>query len=277
MKIKYKSGNTPLLRIPTLCKKFNLPNLWIKDESKNPFGTFKDRRNELIIKSAIDEHVDKLALITGGNAGYGLARFSEGTDIKVVNIVDKKCKNSVKNSLKKYSYRVIETDLSKKILKPEEVIALARETDEETIWDVTNGYHRANEKIVSELKREHPSHIDYIVVPLGGGELFVGVYSGLKKLKMKAKLVGVGVKSPHSIADKLSTPWTPYSSKIKSILKSEHKYIKLDENEIKLMMRVVDKSINSESSAVVVFGALSKLKLNKDDEIILVNTGMGLF
>lgn len=66
MKIKYKSGNTPLLKIPILCKKFNLPNLWIKDESKNPFGTFKDRRSGLIIKMAIDEHVDKLVLITGG-------------------------------------------------------------------------------------------------------------------------------------------------------------------------------------------------------------------
>jgi threonine synthase len=50
MKLKYKPGNTPLIKIEKLCKKFGLPNLFIKDESKNPFGTFKDRRSEYIIQ-----------------------------------------------------------------------------------------------------------------------------------------------------------------------------------------------------------------------------------
>jgi len=60
-------------------------------------------------------------------------------------------------------------------------------------------------------------------------------------------------------------------------LKEGHEYKKLDEDEIKLAMKAVGKNIDCEPSAVVVFGALSKLKLNKEDEIILVNTGMGLF
>ena len=49
--------------------------------------------------------------------------------------------------------KIIEIDLSEKILKPEEVISLARENDEEVIWDVTNGFHEAYEKLIEELSK----------------------------------------------------------------------------------------------------------------------------
>ena len=146
-----KSGNTPLVKNDELSQKFGFAVL-IKDESKNPFGTFKDRRSEIIINRAKDEQVDTLVLITSGNAGYSLGRFSQGTKIRIVNIVDKKLKNSIKEELKKYG-EIIEVNLSEKILKPEEVISLARQNDEEVIWDVTNGFHEEYEKIV-EAHRE---------------------------------------------------------------------------------------------------------------------------
>lgn len=87
--MKNKSGNTPLVKTDELPQEFGFAIL-IKDESKNPFGTFKDRRSEIIIKKAEDEQVDTLVLITSGNAGYSLGRFSQGTKIRIVNIVDKK-------------------------------------------------------------------------------------------------------------------------------------------------------------------------------------------
>ena len=46
-----KSGNTPLIKNEELAQKFGCTIL-IKDESKNPFGTWKDRRSEVIIKKA---------------------------------------------------------------------------------------------------------------------------------------------------------------------------------------------------------------------------------
>ena len=49
---KFKSGKTPLVKVNEFCRKFNLPNLLVKDESKNPFGTWKDRRSEMIVKKA---------------------------------------------------------------------------------------------------------------------------------------------------------------------------------------------------------------------------------
>jgi threonine synthase len=278
MKLKYKPGNTPLIKIEKLCKKFGLPNLFIKDESKNPFGTFKDRRSEFIIKKGVEHGIDKFVIITSGNAGYSLGKFAEGTNIKIVNVIDKKLKNSIKNKLKEVSYKVIEIDLSKKIWAPEKIIAMARENEREVIWDATDVIHNWEKgyiKIIEEIKDKKP---DFIVVPVGSGETFCGLYEGIKKFKLKTKLIGIGVKAKwYSFADKLYTPWTPYESKMRAIQKEGHKIIRLNEKEVKQMWKEFKDIIDCEPSAVVVFAVFSKFKFKKDDIIILINSGNGLF
>jgi threonine synthase len=251
---------------------YSIPNLWVKDESLNPFGTFKDRRSELIIDRAKDRHVDKLGLITYGNTGYSLARFAESTNIKVVCIVDRTVSSNIRDKLERHSYKIIEVDLSKKIFRPKDVIAMARESNEEVIWDVTSGFHQAYQSIVEEIQTKRP---DWLLTPLGGGEAFVGLYEGLERYRLKTKLVGVGVKGP-SIADKLYTRWTPYKSRIEAILKKGHQYIQLSEEEVKEAFEKVNHIITCEPSASVVFGALLKLDIRKNDKVIVINSGKGL-
>jgi len=278
MELKYKSGNTPLIKIERLCKRLGLVNLFIKDESKNPFGTFKDRRSEYIIKSGINEHINKFVIITSGNAGYSLAKFAEGTNIKIINFVDRKIKKSIKNELKGVSYKVIEIDLSKKIWTPEEMMAIARENDTEVVWDAIDGiydYQKGYIKIIEEIKNKKPN---FIIVPVGSGEAFCGLYEGIKKFKLKTELIGVGVKAKwHSFADKLYTPWTPYESKMRAIQKEGHKIIRLNETEVKQMWKEFKNVIDCEPSAAVVFSVFSKIKFKKEGKIILINSGKGLF
>jgi cysteine synthase len=218
-------------------------------------------------------YADKLVLISSGNTAYSLTRFAEGTNIKVVSVVDKNISNTIRKQLEKYSYEVIYVDLSKKILKSEELIAMARESDEEFIWDVSNGFQEAYQSIIREIKMVKPN---WLIVSKGGGEAFVGLYGGLKRHRLKTKLVGVGVKSP-SFADKLYTLWTPYKSKIESILKEGHQCIQLSEEEVKEAFEKVKDIITCEPSAAVVFGAFSKLKIDKKDKVIVINSGKGLF
>ena len=278
MELKYKSGNTPLIKIERLCKRLGLVNLFIKDESKNPFGTFKDRRSEYIIKSGINEHINKFVIITSGNAVYSLAKFAEGTNIKIINFVDRKIKKSIKNELKGVSYKVIEIDLSKKIWTPEEMMAIARENDTEVVWDAIDGiydYQKGYIKIIEEIKNKKPN---FIIVPVGSGEAFCGLYEGIKKFKLKTELIGVGVKAKwHSFADKLYTPWTPYESKMRAIQKEGHKIIRLNETEVKQMWKEFKNVIDCEPSAAVVFSVFSKIKFKKEGKIILINSGKGLF
>jgi threonine synthase len=274
MKIKYSSGHTPLVKIKALSKKFNLDNILVKDESKNPFGTFKDRASEFIVKKALDRHIDKVVIITSGNFGYSLSRFAEGTALQVVCIVDKKIKKSIEVKLKKAAYKVIKADLSK-ILEPKQVVSLVRESSREKIWDIDREFHQAYEDVIREMKKEKP---DYIITPIGSGASFVGLYNGIKKYKLKTKLIGVGAKQKlYSYADKLWAPRIPYEKEINSILKDGHKYIKLSEKEIKKSYNEFKNTVKCEPSSAVVFAALSKIKFDKDDKIILINSGRGIF
>jgi len=281
---KSKIGNTPLFRCPKIGKQFGFPNLLIKDESKNLFGTFKDRRNLLAIDEAIEEHVDKLVLITSGNAGYSLARLAEGTGIKVICVVDMKTNSNIKKILEKHSYQIIEADLSPpNILKTEDIIKLARETSDEVILDVTNGFHAGFQSIVREIKDENP---DYLVTPLGSGEAYVGLYQGLKRYGAETILVGAGVhqlqdhtlklRTQPSIADKLYTPYTPYRKKLMSILEErKHLYFKISEKEIRDVYNKIKSIVSCEPSSATAFAALSKLDVNKESKIIVINSGKG--
>ncbi len=213
------AGNTPLRKLPALCKLYGISNLLVKDESVNPTGTHKDRRSQLVAKDAGTLHPDKLVIITSANSGISLARACRLSGAQIVCIVDSAMKKETKNRLSAQVHRVIEKNLSTGILLTEQTIALARESEHEVIWDVTNNYHEAYMGLVAELVNVQPSHI---IVPVGSGELFVGLYIGLKKYGLNSRLVGIGVSDPNSVADKLYAKWTPYETVIKSIARDGH-------------------------------------------------------
>lgn len=245
-----------------------MPNLLVKDESKNPFGTIKDRKSEEIIKKAIISGVDKLVLITSGNFGYSLSRFSEGSNIKVTCVVDNNIDKKIELKLRKYSSSLIKIDLSRRILKSEELISLARENEQEVIWDVTNGFSEVYKNIILEIKKEKP---DYIICPIGSGEIFRGLYEGIKEDNMKTNLIGVSPKNKEeSFADKLSAIWIPPMK-----IRKRSEIIKLDESEIRRAYETFRKYFNSEPSSAVVYGVLKKLKIENTSKVIIINSGKG--
>jgi threonine synthase len=67
---------SPLLPCPRLGKRFGLANLWIKDESQLPTGTFKSRGMALAITMARRFGVKRVALPTAGNAGGAAAAYA---------------------------------------------------------------------------------------------------------------------------------------------------------------------------------------------------------
>ncbi|MCD5381503.1 MAG: PLP-dependent lyase/thiolase [Candidatus Pacebacteria bacterium] len=267
---------TLLHKIDTLTNDFPGVQMYLKDESEHPFGTIKDRRNESIIMEAQRLGVDKLTLITSGNNGYSLAMLAKDTDIEVTCIVSKSINSEVFSKLEKVAHDVIKVNLKDKILRPEEIISFARERDDEVIWDVTNGYEESYGGIVSEIYSQLKK-VDYIVVPLGSGGIFVGIAEQLAVSFHRAKVVGMGPKATHdSFADKLSTPWSPYTKAIQNYKKTGHKTFRLSESEIRKSYADYRNICNCEPSASIVFGALNHLKLKKGDVVVFVNSGSSL-
>lgn len=263
-----KVGNTPLKRV--YISPFDGLVAYIKDESANAYGTIKDRRCKFIVHEASRLRVDKLALITAGNNAYSMAKLAHN-DIKVVAIVDRTMPEEVKTKLQQTVYQVIEVNLQHKILRPEEVITFAREREDEVIWDVTNGYEESYIPLVIELKKLEP---DYLVVPVGSGGIYVGVVDGVQRYRLKTKVIGVGVQNTlHSFADKLHTPWTPYTKVMQKFQDQGNPIYRLSETEVRDTWQKYQNVVRSEPSSTVVFAALEIHPFKKGETIVFINSG----
>ncbi len=75
-------GDTPLLDLPHLEKKLGLTNLYVKDESSNPTGSFKARGLSAAISKAKELGVEKVIIPTAGNAGGAMAAYAARAGLK---------------------------------------------------------------------------------------------------------------------------------------------------------------------------------------------------
>jgi threonine synthase len=69
-------GMTPLLPCPRLGEQIGLPNLFVKDESQLPTGSFKSRGMAAAVSMAKWLGVKRVALPTAGNAGGAAAAYA---------------------------------------------------------------------------------------------------------------------------------------------------------------------------------------------------------
>ena len=69
-------GDTPLLSLPRLENELGLSNLYIKDESSNPTGSFKARGLAVAVSKAKELGVEKVIIPTAGNAGGAMAAYA---------------------------------------------------------------------------------------------------------------------------------------------------------------------------------------------------------
>jgi threonine synthase len=76
-------GLTPLLHCPRLGASLGLKNLFIKDESQLPTGTFKARGMTVAVSMARSLGLKRLAIPTAGNAGGALAAYGARAGMEV--------------------------------------------------------------------------------------------------------------------------------------------------------------------------------------------------
>lgn len=75
-------GDTPLLQLPHFEKILRLSNLYLKDESSNPTGSFKARGLSAAISKAKELGVQKVIIPTAGNAGGAMAAYAARAGLK---------------------------------------------------------------------------------------------------------------------------------------------------------------------------------------------------
>lgn len=80
----HAAGGTPVFKLTALAGKLGLQNLWLKDESKNPTASFKDRASAIVVARAQEIKAEIIVTASTGNAGAALAGMSAAVGQKAI-------------------------------------------------------------------------------------------------------------------------------------------------------------------------------------------------
>ena len=191
-------GYTPLLKLAKLGSRYDLENLFVKDEGTNPTGSFKDRGLSAAVTMAMTLGVDKLCIPTAGNAGGSLAAYAAhaGLDAFVFMPEDTPSSNQIETQLFGAQVSKVDGLIS-------DAARLMGEGQEKHGWfDVSTlkepyrieGKKTMGYELAEQLGWSLP---DVILYPTGGGTGLIGMCKAFEEME---QLGWIGSKRPRMVA-----------------------------------------------------------------------------
>lgn len=305
-------GDTPLLQAGRLGDELGLSQLFIKDESINPTGTFKARGLSAAVSKACELGVRKLIIPTAGNAGGALAAYAARGSLEASVYMPKDTPRANIEECKIAGASVTLVDG----LISDAARMVAEKTRSEGWFDVSTfkePYRVEGKKVMGyelaeELDWELP---DVIVYPTGGGTGLVGMWKAFAELKALgwleknhlprmvavqaegcapvirafesdqencefwegAQTIASGLRVPKSFADRLI---------LSDLRESQGNAIAVSDQEIVSAQRHLahKEGIFAAPEGAATLAGLTRLVssgwINPDERIVLFNTGTGL-
>jgi threonine synthase len=85
-------GGTPLLPAPALRRAWGTPRLWIKDETRNPTASNKDRATALVIEDGLRRGIGTITTASTGNAAVATAFGAAAAGMRAAIFVSTDCR-----------------------------------------------------------------------------------------------------------------------------------------------------------------------------------------
>ncbi|MGE5607368.1 MAG: threonine synthase [Bacteroidota bacterium] len=178
-------GWTPLLSTPRLGQHLNVNRLYVKNETVEPSGSFKDRPVSVAISKARELGARTVVTSSSGNAGASAAAYAARAGLECYVFVPAGVPQDKLTQIRMYGAHVI---LAKGHYS--NAYHLAKEMCSRRGWfNLTSTYAspyptEADKTVAYEiweqLKGELP---DWIVIPIASGPLLAGMYKGFRELK----------------------------------------------------------------------------------------------
>lgn len=299
---------TPIYRI-------NVPgfaNVWLKDESRNPTGTHKDRlawemvvmyRDILLARkdNRVKEKLPQLSIITSGASAIAIQTMLNKYYLPPLKcLVDLELKKEIVEALEALGCELYFTDLSRKPLSWKEILELTQNVGG---IDVTSGEGLDPDIIFYdwmsyEIINQSP---EYCLIPFGSGHLYKNIlninkkevstihhdprFAGDVKTLKNCNFIGATVNDPRSKADKLFAHHRPFAIfdeqwlhcyKLRGFCGPESNVHLLREQYLDEALKM-SKSLNiqCEPSGIAGLGMLLQMKdkIPQSAKILIVSTG----
>ena len=106
----HAAGGTPVFQLSRLAEKLGLKYLWLKDESRNPTASFKDRASAIVVARAQEIGAEVVVTASTGNAGAALAGMSAAVGQKAIIFAPKSAPQAKVAQLLVFGAKVILVD-----------------------------------------------------------------------------------------------------------------------------------------------------------------------
>lgn len=310
MRISLGEGFTPLRKVNTLGRNLDFDNLFIKDESLNPTGSFKARGISAAISAALQRGAGAFAIPSAGNAAGALAAYAAEAGVAAHVFMPKDTPLAFKLECEFYGAYVelidgLITDCGR----------IVEERKEAEGWyevsTLKEPYRLEGKKTMGyELAEQCNWQLpDVVIYPTGGGTGLIGMWKAFDEMeelgwigskrprmvsvqtegcapivkafhnKMKtaepwqnAKTVVSGLRVPHAVGDFLI---------LEALYKSEGTAVAVSDEELIEYSKIMAKhtGIFPAPEGGATLAALIKLKerqwIGKDEKAVLFNTGSG--
>ena len=177
-------GFSPLVASTVLGKSIGLENLYFKDESVNPTGSFKARGLGVAVSKAKELGVAEIALPTAGNAGGAAAAYAARAGMKCHVFMPQDTPSIFAEECKAYGADVRMVDgfitTAGSLMMPE-----LKEKGWFNVSTLKEPYRVEGKKtILYELAQQFGWELpDVILFPTGGGTGIVGAWKAIKELR----------------------------------------------------------------------------------------------
>ena len=173
-KITLGEGWTPLLPIDE--------NIYVKDETVNPTGSFKDRGMAMAVTLAKIQNVEKICLPSAGNAGVSASAYCEAAGIDCFVFLPETIPEPFKKETERYKSKLV---LSGQTIS-EAAQTMINQKDEDW-FDISTlkepfrveGKKTLGYEIAEQLGWSLP---DIIIYPTGGGTGLIGMWKAFKEM-----------------------------------------------------------------------------------------------
>jgi threonine synthase len=195
-------GFTPMLHARRLGQKLGVPQLYLKDESLNPTGSFKARGMSVAVSMARQLGVRKLAVPSAGNAGGALSAYAAAAGLQAAVFMPEgtPLANRLECSLCGANVELVAGSIKDCGQAMRERLNLGRRPDE---WfDVSTlkepyrleGKKTMAYEIIEQLDGLVP---DAVIYPTGGGTGLIGMWKGFEEME---RLGWIGARRPRMFA-----------------------------------------------------------------------------
>lgn len=306
--LSLQSGGTPLLSFPNLLTEIGKINLYVKDDTRNPSGSLKDRATEVGIRHADELGKNIIVAASTGNAAASLASLAAFYEKDAIILAPASAPPAKLTQILQYGavlYLIDGTyddafDLS--MLVTEANNWYSRSTGINPV--LAEGKKTVGLEIAEQLEWQVP---DKIFVPTGDGCILAGVYKAFLDLvrlgwiSKLPQLIAVQAEGSPAIVKALESgkPITPVKSQtvadsisvnlprdgqkaIIAVKKTKGFGITVSDNEILVAQHRLSKNtgIFAEPAAAASFaGFLKAMKIGKiraGESIVILATGTGL-